>query len=82
MKYQFKKIPIEQQVNIYGGSVLAVVTAVAPIVFAGISTIANVVKMFMTSSGETKVGNNSIKWNDNNQKPESITQFKTIYLSY
>ncbi|WP_041103265.1 hypothetical protein [Mycoplasmopsis californica] len=85
MKYNFEKVSLKEQSQIYGGSVLSLVTAVAPLVISGVSVIANIVRMFTSKSGEAKTGTNGIKWNNTDEKTakvEPTVQYKTVYVTY
>ncbi|WP_029608926.1 hypothetical protein [Mycoplasma simbae] len=84
MKYNFRKVSTKEQANIYGGSALSVVTAIAPLVISGVSAIAHIVRMFTSRSGENKIGTSSVKWSNETKEPkvEVTPHYKTIYLSY
>ncbi|EGV00139.1 hypothetical protein MCSF7_01726 [Mycoplasmopsis columbina SF7] len=48
-------------------------------VFSGISSIANIVKMFGSKQGEIKSKDYSLKWDNNSSIPKEP---KMIYLAY
>ncbi|MEA4115616.1 hypothetical protein VBM87_02370 [Mycoplasma sp. 744] len=77
-KLKFKKLNKDEEININGGSIIATATALAPIIFNGINTIASVIKMFSSSTGEYKTKDNSFKWDNKANK----TEVKTLYYYY
>ncbi|WP_029512960.1 hypothetical protein [Mycoplasmopsis iners] len=74
----FKRRTKQEDLETYGGSIIATIIALAPIVISGITAIANVVKMFSSNSGEVKTKDQSVKW-DNNQK---TTETRVLYMYY
>ncbi|KUH47425.1 hypothetical protein ACLRE7_01575 [Mycoplasmopsis meleagridis] len=78
-KNNFKKLNKQEETNISGGSIVTTFVTLAPVIFSGISTISNIIKMFSSSNGEVKTKDNSLKWSNDNS---SNNNSKTIYYYY
>ncbi|WP_027120330.1 hypothetical protein [Mycoplasmopsis lipofaciens] len=76
--HNMRQLTKDEQANIYGGS-MSVFLSLAPMVISGVSAISNIIKMFMSTSGEIKTKDSSLKWNDASKKE---SQIKSIYLAY